>query len=252
MTEITGKQKRQPGPHAGHRQRMRRRVRQYGADNLADHELLEVLLYAMLPRVDTNLLAHQLLQRFGSFSRVLEADYDGLLEVPGIGENTAFMLTLLPALFRRYQLDRTSQRRVFGSTGAFRQYVCDLFIGETHEVLYLICLNAGMRVLNSVRLFEGDIGSVGVSVEEIVRAAKRQRARNVVLAHNHPGGTLKVSREDFDLTRRLLPALAKAGVNLVEHLVVAGDKTFSFAEHNYMYALREEAQDIFAPADEEL
>lgn len=252
MTQVSAKQKQQPGLHAGHRQRMRRRVRQNGAGSLADHELLEVLLYFTLPRGDTNVLAHQLLARFGSLSRVLEADYDELLEVQGVGENTAFLLGFLPTLFRRYQLDRSSKKRIFGSTRAFEQYVCDLFIGEKREVLYLVCLNAGMSVLNSVRLAEGDIGSVNVSVDEVVRAARKQRARNVVLAHNHPGGTLKVSNADFDVTRRCMLALSEAGINLVEHLLVAGDRTFSFAEHNYMYALREEEQNPFGLPDGEL
>ncbi len=252
MTEVAGKQKKQSGLHAGHRQRMRRRVRQSGAASLADHELLEVLLYFTLPRGDTNALAHQLLVRFGSLSRVLEADYDELLEVPGVGENTAFLLSFLPALFRRYQMDRNGKKRIFGSTRAFEQYVCDLFMGESREVLYLICLNAGMRVLNSVRLAEGDFGSVNVAVADVVRAAKKQHARNVVLAHNHPGGTLKASNEDFEVTRRCMRALSAAGINLVEHLLVSGDKTFSFAEHNYMYAIREEAQNPLEQPDDEL
>ncbi|HIU10721.1 MAG TPA: DNA repair protein RadC [Candidatus Avidehalobacter gallistercoris] len=251
MAEIAGKQKKQSGLHAGHRQRMRHRVRQSGAASLADHELLEVLLYFTLPRGDTNALAHQLLVRFGSLSRVLEAEYDELLEVPGVGENTAFLLSFLPTLFRRYQMDRNGKKRIFGSTRAFEQYVCDLFIGENREVLYLICLNAGMHVLNSVRLAEGDIGSVKISVAEVVRAAKKQHARNVVLAHNHPGGTLKASNEDFEVTRRCMRALSEAGINLVEHLLVSGDKTFSFAEHNYMYAIREEVQNPLKQPDDD-
>ena len=225
--------------HIGHRQRMKQRVLQYGVDSLADHEVLEVLLYFGLPRGDTNALAHNLIRHFGSLSRVLEADYEDLLQVNGVGENTAFMLSVMPKMFGRFKQDKNRDKLIFGSVEAFGEYVCELFVGEKNEVVYLICLNAGMQLLNSVRLGEGDIGSVAISVQDVVRTALTQKARNVVLAHNHPGGRTKVSVEDFEMTRRCMRALADVNVKLVDHLIVCGDTYCSFAERGYMTLLQE-------------
>lgn len=225
--------------HSGHRLRMKERILRYGLDNLADHEVLEVLLYFTLPRVDTNALAHRLLNHFGSLSTVLGADYDELRAVPGVGDNTAFMLTMLPGLLGRIERDKNRERPVFGGTEAFVEYVCRLFAGETTETAYLLCLNANLQLLNAVRLGQGDIGSVTLSVGGIVQTALRHKARNVVLAHNHPGGRMKVSVEDFEFTRRCMQALAAVNVRLVDHLVISGGRYCSFAERKYMNILQQ-------------
>lgn len=227
------------GLHNGHRRRMKQRVLQYGLESLADHEVLEVLLYFTLPRVDTNALAHRLLAHFGSLSAVLGADHDELCRVPGVGENTAFMLAMLPGLLGRIERDKEREKPIFGATQAFADHVCGLFAGETVEVAYLLCLNANLQLLNAVRLNDGDVGSVHLSVGAVVQTALRHKARNVVLAHNHPGGRLKVSVEDFDFTRRCMQALAEVDVVLADHIVVCGKRVCSFAERGYMSVLHQ-------------
>ena len=222
------------GMHSGHRRRMKRRILTDGLDKLADHEILEVLLYFTLPRGDTNELAHRLLGHFGSLSTVLGANYADLRAVPGVGDNTAFMLTMLPGLLRRFEYDKNREREIFGATQAFTDYVCSLFIGESIEAVYVLCLNASLQLINTVKLGIGDVGSVGLSVGQVVQTALRHRARNVVLAHNHPGGRLKVSVEDFDLTKQCIQALGEVGVKLVDHIVVCGDQYCSFAERKYI------------------
>lgn len=223
--------------HSGHRQRMKEKVLHHGLDALADHEVLEVLLYFTLPRVDTNSLAHRLMAHFGSLSTVLGADYEELLAVPGVGEQTAFMLTMLPSLLGRVERDKNREKPIFGATEAFAEYVCSLFVGENTETAYLICLNSNLQLINAVRLGRGDVGSVQISVAQVVKTAIRHKARTVVLAHNHPGGRMKASLEDFDLTRRCLTALAEVNVELLDHFIVSGDKYMSFAEHRYLDVL---------------
>lgn len=223
--------------HSGHRARMKARILAQGLDSLADHEILEVLLYFTLPRVDTNGLAHRLVAHFGSLGNVLGADYEELKRVPGVGEQTAFMLTMLPELLGRVERDRNRDKPIFGATQAFAEYVCRLFAGETTETVFLLCLNANLQLLNTVRLGKGDVGSVQVSVAQVVRTALSHKARVVVLAHNHPGGRIKPSNEDFDLTKRCLRALGEVNVKLLDHFIVCGDKYMSFAEQRYMDAL---------------
>ena len=93
------------GVHDGHRSRMKERFRGHGLENFNDINALELLLFYAAPRRDTNGLAHALLERFGSFSAVLEANEQELLAVPGIGENAVTLLRLIPAVSRRYLLD---------------------------------------------------------------------------------------------------------------------------------------------------
>lgn len=223
--------------HSGHRQRMKDKVLQHGLDSLADHEILEVLLYFTLPRVDTNALAHRLMAHFGSLSAVLGADYEELRAVSGVGEQTAFMLHMLPALLGRVERDKNRDKPIFGATEAFAEYVCRLFAGENTETVFLICLNANLQLINAVRLSRGDVGSVHISVAQVVKTAIRHKARTVVLAHNHPGGRMKASMEDFDMTRRCLKALSEVNVTLLDHFIVSGDKYISFAEHRYLEVL---------------
>lgn len=220
--------------HSGHRQRMKERVLAHGLDSLADHEILEVLLYFTVPRCDTNELAHRLMAHFGSLSQVLGADYDELRQVCGVGNNTAFMLTMLPGLLGRVERDKNREKPIFGATEAFAEYVCSLFVGETCETVFLVCLNANLQLINAVRLGKGDVGTVHISVAQVLQTALRHKARAVVLAHNHPGGRLKASNEDLVLTGRCEKALAQVNVRLLDHLIVNGDKYFSFAERGYM------------------
>lgn len=225
--------------HSGHRQRMKERVLATGLDGLADHEILEVLLYFTLPRVDTNKLAHRLMSHFGSLSQVLGADYEELKAVSGIGEQTAFMLTMLPGLLGRVERDRNRDKQIFGGTAAFAEYVCSLFVGETTETVFLLCLNANLQLINTVRLAKGDVGSVHISTAQVVKTALRHKARTVVLAHNHPGGRLKPSVEDFDMTKRCQKALFEVNIRLLDHFIVSGERYLSFAEHRYMDILAE-------------
>lgn len=223
--------------HSGHRQRMKEKVLRHGLDSLADHEILEVLLYFTLPRVDTNALAHRLMAHFGSLSTVLGADYEELRAVPGVGEQTAFMLTMLPGLLGRVERDKNREKPIFGATEAFGEYVCNLFAGENTETVFLLCMNANLQLINAVRLGRGDVGSVHISVAQVVKTALRHKARTVVLAHNHPGGRMKASTEDFEMTKRCLNALAEVNVTLMDHFIVCGDRYISFAEHRYLEVL---------------
>lgn len=224
--------------HGGHRQRMRRRVRAAGLDSLADHEVLEVLLYFALPRGDTNSLAHRLLRRFGSLSGVLEAAPEDLQKVEGIGENAAFVLSIVPELAARYLQDKNRRRPIFGSTEAFARYVQALFASESREAAYMLCLNGNLQLINTVRLNEGSVGSVEVPVATVVERALQAKARGVVLAHNHPSGRTKISCEDFELTKRCMKALDCVDIKLLDHFVVCGDSCISFVESRYMEALR--------------
>ena len=116
--------------HSGHRQRMRERIEKNGLDSLADHEVLEVLLYYVQPRVNTNQQAHRLMKKFGSLSAVLNADVTALMEVEGIGEKSALFLSSLSEISRRYMIDSFEHRKKPVSLQDLTDYMKSLFLGE--------------------------------------------------------------------------------------------------------------------------
>ncbi len=228
--------------HQGHRKRMRARILQDGVDSLADHEVLEVLLYSVVPRRDTNVLAHQLLKRYGSLAGVLDADPRELQTMEGVGANTAFHLHYAALTAARYLQSKNRQRLIYGSTQAFLSHVKALFVAEVCEVAYMLCLDNSMRLINTVKLAKGTQNSVDFPVGDVVRTALMLGAKMVVLAHNHPSGRVKPSMEDLRLTKRCRAALALVNIKLHDHLIICGQEYFSFAEQGYMNAINQNEQ----------
>ena len=220
--------------HAGHRQRLKQRYVEEGLASFSEHQVLELLLYYGLPQGDTNRLAHQLIERYGSLPAVLEADYEDLRQLKGLGDHTALLVSLLPDLWRYYQLARGKPRAGINNRKELAAYVTHLFIGETQESLYLICLDARHQVLRAVKINEGAPDNVGLNPRAIAEAALRYKATAVVLAHNHPGGSLKPSAADLQLTEQLTAALGALDIEVLDHLIVTGGTYLSFAERGLL------------------
>ena len=220
--------------HTGHRARMKQRYLEQGIDSMEDHEVLEMLLYFALPQRDTNELAHRLLSEFGSLANVLEADVFALQQVNGVGSNTSFLLNFIPKLAARYQSDRWRELPSLTDSDELTEYIKTLFIGRSLETLFMVCLNAKGQVKNAVKLGEGTVGEVVVYTPKVVEAALQNKCRYVILAHNHPGGVLEISREDVDMTRTCNNALHTVGVKLLDHVIVCGNQTISLNGKNLM------------------
>lgn len=213
--------------HAGHRQRLRERFRAQGLTGFAEHEVLELLLTYAIPQKDVNPIAHALLDRFGSLSAVLEADAGELMRVPGVGENAATLIALMPELFGSYQRSQLGTRPVVTTFQEAVRYCLSLFYGAREEEVYLICLNQGGRVLHPALLRRGTIDSVTIYPREVVELALRYRAHAVLLAHNHPSGHAHASQADQSVTQLVTQALGVVGVRLVDHLVISGQTACS-------------------------
>lgn len=216
--------------HEGHRQRMKQQLKASGMDSLSDVQVLEVLLYYVIPRADTNPIAHRLLDRFGSLSGVLEAPAEELQKVEGMGENTANLICLFCQLERRHLMDRTNGTRILNTTTKCGQYLTPRFHGEKEEVVYLLCLDAKCGVIDCVPVHRGGVNVADVSVRKIVKAALDTGATSVVLAHNHPAGLALPSPEDIQTTQTVRAALDAVGIVLVDHVIVADDDFVSLSD----------------------
>ena len=216
--------------HDGHRQRLRNRFRAEGLDHFDEHQVLELLLCYVIPRKDTNPIAHELLGRFGGLCQVLEARPEELAKVPGMGEAAATFLSLITSVGRYYLVNRTLQETILPTIEKCGQYLVPHFYGRRNETVFLLCLDAKCKVLCCKEMGEGSVTSAGVPVRRIVETALGVNATSVILAHNHPSGFALPSGEDIQTTRRVAMALDAVEIGLVDHIVVADDDFVSLVQ----------------------
>ena len=208
--------------HGQHRERMKLRARKSGYDHFSDHELLEVLLYFAIPRVDTNPIAHALLEQFGSIKAVLNASVDELCRVEGVGESSALLIRLLPAILTRYEAGYFEKIPTYRRMSDVVQFLHPHFCGLSVERVYLMMFNNRMNLIDYVLLSEGDVNCSEASVRKITELVLNKKVSAVLLAHNHPDGFTLPSAEDLRFTDLLNSHLGILGVVLVEHIIFAG------------------------------
>lgn len=210
--------------HEGHRERMREKVMKNGADSLQPHELLEILLFYAIPRRDTNELAHRLIEKFGSFADVFDADYNELMSVEGMGANAAFLIKLIPDIYRTCELNRKKDILRFDCMSTACEFGIALFRGKTNEVVYAVLLDNSLRKIDCIEIMSGAINSVAFDLRALYRECINKRASAVILYHNHPGGISIPSRDDIEFTYQLESKLADISIVLIEHFVVAENR----------------------------
>jgi len=217
------------GIHDKHRQRLIKRFLEEGLDSFSPHNVLELLLFFSIPRVDTNETAHRLMETFGSIAGVLEAPYEDLLKVQGVGPNTATLLKLIPQLSRRY-LSEKNDDICLNSSEKAGQYLLPRYIGRREETVFMVCIDSKCRALNTTLLHEGSVNSAEVNLRKIVATALQYNAAGIILAHNHPGGVALPSPEDLATTERIRATLEPVGIQLVDHIIVADHDFVSMAD----------------------
>ena len=216
--------------HDGHRSRLKERFTTYGLDNFNDLNVLELLLFYAIPRRDTNELAHALLDHFGSLDAVFEASLHELQAVPGIGENAATLISLVPEIAKRCAVSRTRDLSSFNGAAQASRYLIPRLGMEKEEKALLLCLNPQKQLICCTELGSGVVDNVSLNARQVVETALKARASSVILAHNHPSGNPMPSRDDELLTRRIRDALQLVEITLDDHIVIGGQSYFSFAE----------------------
>lgn len=216
--------------HKDHRNRVKKRFLEEGLDSFDQVHALELLLYFGIPQGDTNPLAHDLIERFGSIAQVLETPPEELQKVSGVGPHVATLLSLITEISRYYMVNRTTGFRVLNTTEACGRYLLSYFVGRRDETVFLLCLDAKCKVIGCREVGQGSVNSAGVSIRKVVEVALSMNATSVVLAHNHPSGLAVPSAEDVYTTKRLALALDGVDVILADHIVVADDDFTSMVQ----------------------
>ncbi len=221
--------------HKGHRKReLQEFVANINHTDIPHHKLLEMLLYYGVPQKDTNRIAHDLINTFGSFDRVLEADITDILAIKDITHNAAALIKLILPLTAAYIDSKFGEADTLKTREDIGGFLLQKYFTVSNERCSVICLNNAGRLLSFDIIAEGDIESVGISIRLIVERALKTGATAVVLAHNHPSGFAVPSKADVEITATVASALRAVSVRLFDHIIIAGNDYVSMAQtHEY-------------------
>lgn len=220
--------------HGGHRKRAKKRFRDNGLSSFENHNVLELLLFYAVPRIDTNVIAHNLINDFGSISKVFDAPIDQLVKTSGVTENSATLIHLIPQLARLYLEDKAEDLEVLDSSDKIGTYFSNKFISETNEIVYMLSLDSSCNVISCDILAHGVVSQANVSIRKIIDIVVRYNVSSVVLAHNHPRGLAVASNEDVITTKFLFDALKLLDIPLLDHIIVAQNEYISLANLGYI------------------
>ena len=220
------------GIHDGHRRRLKQEFLAR-PDIFPDHKVLELLLFYANPRSDTNPLAHELMDHFGSLAGVLDATPEELQKVKGVGEHAAVLFKVAKELSGRYLTVRTQVDDIARNARDYYALLRPYFFGARNEMLCLLCLDGKHKVLGIRKLGEGNVNAVNVTTRLIAEAALSLNAAAVVLAHNHVSGIAFPSDDDIATTNSLAAILSNLGVALVDHLIFVDDDMVSLLDSGF-------------------
>lgn len=220
--------------HSGHRERVKELFLKTGLDSFSPHAVLELLLYYAIPQKDTNPIAHELMQRFGSLSGVFDAPMEELTKVDGIGKSAAVLLKMVPQLSRLYEENLDRDKKTICDYDEAGQLFVKKFIGRQNEVVMLMLLDSRERILYCDAVNEGSVTAANIYIKTIVRLAVRYNAVYAILAHNHPSGECLPSKQDLDTTRWIYEALGTVEVRLIDHIIIGGNDYVSLASSKVM------------------
>jgi DNA repair protein RadC len=212
----------------GHRNRLRSRLLTAGPDSVADHELLELVLFLALPRRDTKPIARALLSRFGSFANAIAAPLNDLRNVDGMGDAGAAALKTVQAAALRLVRAEVRDQPVLSSWDALMGYLTAMLSREQVEQFRILFLDGRNRLLADEAQSRGTVNHTPVYPREVAKRALELHATALILVHNHPSGDLTPSRQDLDMTGEIQRALAVLGVALHDHVIVGSGGWLSF------------------------
>lgn len=219
--------------YLGHRVRLRQRFLNGEGRDMADYELLELVLTMAIPQRDVKPLAKILIAEFGSFAGVLNASNENLLNVNGIKENTLTMLKVIKASALRmsWQNLTATDEPILNNTDVLIDYCRAAMSFSEVEEFRIIFLDSKLRVMAQEVQQRGTINQVAIHPREVIKAAMAKKARAIILVHNHPSGDVTPSKADVEITMRIKEAAKAVDIELFDHLIISKNDAFSFSTH---------------------
>ncbi len=223
-----------PASAEGHRNRLRARLLTGGPDSVADHELLEMVLFLALPRRDTKPVARALLARFGSFAGAVSAPLPELRSVEGMGDAGAAALKTIQAAALRLVRAEVLDQPVLGNWDRLIDYLTAMLARERVEQFRILFLDNRNRLLADEAQARGTVNHTPVYPREVVKRALELHATALILVHNHPSGDPSPSRDDIEMTRLVKQAAAALSITLHDHVIVGNGRWFSFRQEGML------------------
>ena len=214
--------------HDGHRQRMRAKFVSYGSDIFDTYELLEMLLYSVIPYKDTNPIAKRLLFTFGSLDGVFSASKEDLMKINGVGERAAEYIKTAGNLPLMLACEAKLEKSHFSNYNNTGNFFVDYFKGEQSYKIAMLLLDNNMMPISVSDVYDSDYQSAAVKPKPFITKALKEHASIAIIAHTHPHGPYMASEGDRVTNEIISSALSEVGVLLLEHYVVSGDRFNGF------------------------
>ena len=214
---------RDPELHKGHRQRMKKLFLEHGLSSFNEHQQLELLLFYSIPQKDTNEIAHKLLNAFGGdINRVFESSVGDIMNIDGVGENTAILIKLIHELIEQYNYKKLfpEPRISFGDIKTAIGFFENLMSNSVCEEIYAAALTDDLRLINVIKLAEGSQNTVAFRPRSLMDFVNSCKCSRIILAHNHPHGSFTASLKDIKATEQLVEIFRQMSVEIIDHIVV--------------------------------
>ena len=218
----------------GHRARMRARLLSAGPDSVADHEMLEMVLFLALPRRDTKPIARALLTRFGSFAAAISAPLPDLRRIEGLGDAGAAALKTIQAAALRLMRAEVQEKPILNDWQRLMDYLGAVLSRERTEQFRILFLDNKNRLLADEAQSRGTVNHTPVYPREVVKRALELHATALILVHNHPSGDPAPSRDDIAMTKAIGQAASVLAVVLHDHVIVGNGRWFSFRKEGLL------------------
>ena len=212
-------------------------IQNAGVESLNELHVLEYVLTIIIPRKNTNPIAHKLLNEFGSFSNVLDADIESLKKTEGIGERAAILLNSLPNIFQYYKENKIGKKIKINNYRDVERYYTVLLGSKPCEEIFVTALNSNCEVVISKRLSKGSSSTVEITSRDISEFVIKFSPSSVIIGHCHPDADPTPSYEDIKSTKLIKKILNMLDVSLVDHIIIGKNSSFSFFKNNLLEKL---------------
>ncbi len=214
-----------------HRERLRSKYLEKGINSLNDYEILELLLTFSIPVKDVKPQAKELLDEFGSIKEIIyNIDKDKFLSVKGIGDKSLILFSLIKDILKKITYEELKKKDKIEGVQDVVTYCKNSFFDLKKEVFQIIFLNSKNEILSIETIEEGIINEAYIYLRKIFEKAFKNNATAMILIHNHPGGKASPSKEDINITKKIIALSEQLNIVVHDHVIIAVDKYYSFKE----------------------
>lgn len=214
--------------HSGHRDRVKNKAIEGGVESWPYHEVLELMLMYSIPQKDVNPLAHKLIDTFGTFGGVLDAGYEQLCKIDGIGKGTALFLSLLPDVFTKYRASKSVGAINLKNASQCVEYFRDTDRVKSNETFYILCLDAKKNLVKVEKVDSPFPSVINIPRSWFAEKILFKSTKAIVIMHSHPNGDCNPSLADVEATKMLVNTANILGIKVDDHVIITDNQYFSF------------------------